>query len=140
MANYKIPSLTTDIFIYNEEYDFILIKRKNEPFKDCWALPGGFVEYGESVETAAIREAKEETSIDVELEGLVNVYSKPDRDPRGHTVTVAYIAKGDFESRKADSDASDINVFSIEQLDEIDIAFDHAKIIKECLNKAKNKF
>ncbi len=140
MAEYKIPSLTTDIFIFDDDFNFILIKRKNDPYKDYWALPGGFVEYGESVETAAIREAKEETNIDVELKDLVNVYSKPDRDPRGHTITIAYIAKGDITNRKADSDAKEIGVFSCEKLNEINIAFDHAKIIKDCLNKAKNSF
>ena len=114
-----------------------MIKRKNDPYKDCWALPGGFVEYGESVETAAIREAKEETSIDVELEELVNVYSEPDRDPRGHTVTVAFTAKGDLKSGTADSDAKDIGIFQAEKLEECKIAFDHAKIIKDCLKKAK---
>ena len=62
MSKYKIPSLTTDIFIFDENTNFILIKRKNDPYKNCWALPGGFVEYGESVESAAIREAKEETN------------------------------------------------------------------------------
>ena len=132
MSDYKIPSLTTDIFIHDKR-DFILIKRLNDPFKGYWALPGGFVEYGESVEDAAVREAKEETSIDVELERLVNVYSKPDRDPRGHTVTVVYIAKGDFKDRKASSDACEIGIFSEDMLDKIDIAFDHAKIIKDCL-------
>ena len=139
MADYKIPSLTADIFIFNENFEFILIKRKNDPFKDCWALPGGFVEYGESVEDAAVREAKEETSIDVELIDLVNVYSKSDRDPRGHTITVAFTAKGDFNSKKADSDASDINIFTQNQLDEINIAFDHKQIIDDCLKKAKNR-
>ena len=134
MAEYKIPSLTADIFIYNDELNFILIKRKNEPFKDCWALPGGFVEYGETVENAAIREAKEETSIDVELESLVNVYSKPDRDPRGHTVTVVYTAKGDFNTKKADSDAKDIGIFSKDELDTLELAFDHKKIITACIN------
>ena len=138
MADYKIPSLTTDVFIFDDDFNFILIKRKNNPYKGCWALPGGFVEYGESVESAAVREAKEETSIDVELKDLVNVYSKPDRDPRGHTITVAFTAKGDFSTRKADDDASDIAIFSPEKLDEIHIAFDHDKIIKDCLNKAKN--
>ena len=112
MKNYKIPSLTTDIFIFDDNTNFILIKRKNDPFKNYWALPGGFVEYGESVETAAIREAKEETSIDVELIDLVNVYSKPDRDPRGHTITISYIAKGNMDNKKADSDACEIGVFS----------------------------
>ena len=138
MSKYKIPSLTADIFIFDDDFNFILIKRLNDPYKDCWALPGGFVEYGERVETAAIREAKEETSIDVELKDLVNVYSNPDRDPRGHTITIAFTAKGDFTSRKADSDASDINIFSPEELGDINLAFDHEQIIKDCLNKAKN--
>ena len=137
MSNYKIPSLTADIFIFDDDLNFILIKRGNDPFKNCWALPGGFVEYGESTENAAIREAKEETSIDVELVDLVNVYSEPNRDPRGHTVTVAYIAKGDFQDRKADDDACDIAIFSVDELDEIDVAFDHEKIIRDCLKKAK---
>lgn len=136
--NYKKPSLTADIFIFDEETNFILIKRKNDPYKNYWALPGGFVEYGESVETAAVREAKEETSIDVELIDLVNVYSAPDRDPRGHTVTVAYTAKGDFGKMNAESDAKEIGIFSSEDLEKINLAFDHSQIIKDCLNKAKN--
>ncbi len=140
MTNYKTPSVTADIFIFDDDFNFILIKRGNDPFKDCWALPGGFVEYGESVENAAIREAKEETSIDVELQDLVNVYSEPDRDPRGHTITVAYTAKGNFNDRKADDDACDIAIFSAEKLDEIKIAFDHEKIIKDCLKIAKKNF
>ena len=137
MTKYRNPSLTTDIFIFDDEFNFILIRRKNDPYKDCWALPGGFVEYCESVETAAVREAKEETSIDVELIDLVNVYSKPDRDPRGHTVTVAYTAKGDFTSKNANSDAKDIGIFSQDDLNNLEIAFDHRKIIKDCINKAK---
>ncbi len=137
MADYKIPSLTADIFIYDDDFNFILIQRKNEPFKGFWALPGGFVEYGESVETAAIREAKEETSIDIELKELVNVYSSPDRDPRGHTITVAFTARGDLNTRKADSDAKSIDVFSQDQLETVNLAFDHEKIIKDSLDKVK---
>ena len=137
MTRHKSPSLTTDIFIFDDDLNFILIKRKNDPYKDHWALPGGFVEYGESVETAAIREAKEETSIDVELKDLVNVYSEPGRDPRGHTITIAYTAKGNMDNKKADDDACDIGIFSAEKLDEIKLAFDHGKIIKDCLKKAK---
>ncbi|MBP3792090.1 MAG: NUDIX hydrolase [Methanobrevibacter sp.] len=137
MTKYRNPSLTTDIFIFDDDLNFILIKRKNDPYKDCWALPGGFVEYGESVETAAIREAKEETSIDIELIDLVNVYSEPNRDPRGHTITVAYTAKGDLTTKKADSDAKDISIFNVDALDEIELAFDHRQIINDCLNMAK---
>ena len=111
MTKYKIPSLTTDIFIFDDDFNFILIKRKNNPYKDYWALPGGFVEYGESVENA---------------------------DPRGHAISIAFTAKGDFASRRADDDASDIDIFSPEQLCEIDLAFDHEKIVKDCLKKAKN--
>lgn len=140
MKNYKIPSLTTDIFIFDDNTNFILIKRKNDPFKNYWALPGGFVEYGESVETAAIREAKEETNIDVELIYLVNVYSKPDRDPRGHTITIAYIAKGNMDNKKADSDACEIGVFSQKDLANIELALDHEKIIKDCLKAVSSKF
>lgn len=137
MAFYKNPSLTVDTFIFNEDWEFILIKRLYHPFKDYWALPGGFVEYGETVEEAAVRESKEETRIDIELLDIVNVYSDPDRDPRGHTITVAFIANGDFNIKHADSDAEDIGVFCEEDLDKLKIAFDHRKIIEDCLKKAK---
>ncbi len=141
---YKKPSLTVDMFIINEnskstDFDidnqkFILIKRKNNPYKDHWALPGGFVDYGESTESAAIREAKEETSIDIELIKLFNVYSKPDRDPRGHTVTVVYLAKGDLSQMKADDDAKEIEIFSFKDLNLIDLAFDHDDILNDIKN------
>lgn len=138
MGDYKNPSLTVDTIIFDESENIILIKRKNNPYKDHWALPGGFVEYGETVENAAIRETKEETSIDVTLTSLVNVYSKPDRDPRGHTVTVAYIAKGDFNQMKAADDAYDIEIFSKSDLKKIELAFDHAKIIEDAFKVNNN--
>ena len=112
----------------------LLIERGIEPFKGQWALPGGFVDYGETTESAAIRESKEETSIDIDLIKLFNVYSAPNRDPRGHTVTVAYLAKGDFNQMKADDDAKEIEIFSFKDLDSIDLAFDH----KDILNDIKN--
>ena len=134
MGKYKTPSLTADIFIFDDDENFILIKRKNEPYKDYWALPGGFVEYGECVEDAAIREALEETSIDVKLEKLVGVYSNPSRDPRGHTISIVYTARGNMEEMKADDDACDIDLFTKGDLEKMNLAFDHDKIINDCLN------
>ena len=131
--------MTVDIFIYNDNHEFILIKRKNDPFKDYWALPGGFVDYGETTEHAAIREAKEETSIDVRLEKLFNVYSDPDRDPRRHTVSVFYLAHGNFDDAKADDDAKDIAVFSFDDLEGKRIAFDHREILNEVKEYLENK-
>ena len=94
-------------------------------------MPGGFVDYGEKTEDAAIREAKEETSIDVKLEKLLDVYSDPDRDPRRHTVSVCYLARGNFDDAKADDDAKDIAVFSFDKLDDEKLAFDHKDILED---------
>ena len=131
--------MTVDIFIFNDNHEFILIKRKNDPYKDCWALPGGFVDYGETTEHAAVREAKEETSIDIESVKLFNVYSDPDRDPRRHTVSVLYLAHGNFDDAKADDDAKDIAVFSFDDLEGKRIAFDHGKILNEVKKYLGNK-
>ena len=122
MGKYRNPSLTTDIFIFDDDLNFILIKRKNEPYKDYWALPGGFVDYGECVEDAAIREALEETSINVELKELVGVYSDPSRDPRGHTVSITYTARGNMKKMNAADDACDIGLFKQEDLEKINLA------------------
>lgn len=107
--------------------------RKNPPYKDYWALPGGFVEYGETVESAAVRETKEETGLDVELGGIIGVYSKPGRDPRGHIVTICYLAHKTGGNLFADTDASDVRWFELNKISKIDLAFDHLKIIDDAV-------
>lgn len=114
--------------------NIVLIKRKYDPYKSYWALPGGFVEIGESVEQAAVREAWEETGLNVELVGLVGVYSNPDRDPRGHTVTIAYIAQTVSGNLKADSDAEDAFEFTKDEISDLKLGFDHKTILENALN------
>lgn len=112
----------------------VLIQRDRPPYAGCYALPGGFVEIGERVEAAAIREAREETGLEIELLGLVGVYSDPARDPRGHVVSVAFLARGRGQLL-AGSDARAAGVFSREGLPHL--AFDHQKIISDALALAE---
>ncbi|RME62795.1 MAG: NUDIX hydrolase [Nitrospirae bacterium] len=123
----RTPLLTVDIIIETSEGGIVLIKRKNPP--EGWALPGGFVEYGESLEDAAIREAKEETGLDIELIRQFHTYSAPDRDPRFHTVTTVYIARGKGNLNAGD-DAKEAKVFTRDNLPE-KIAFDHRQILMD---------
>ncbi len=129
---HRCIGLTADLVILYRG-GVVLIKRKHEPFKDHYALPGGFVEYGETVEDAAIREAKEETGLDVKLLRLVGVYSDPGRDPRGHTVTTAFLAAG-FGELKAGDDAKEVTVVPLDEIERVKLAFDHEKIIRDALN------
>ncbi len=87
------PYVAVDIFAINEKNEFVLVKRKNDPFKGYWALPGGFVEYGETVEHAATREMREETGLEICILDIVGVYSDPNRDPRGHVISIAFLAR-----------------------------------------------
>ncbi len=127
----KIPALTVDIVIPIDG-KIVLIKRKNEPYKGKWALPGGFVDYGERVEAAAVRESHEETNLDVELVGLLGVYSDPARDPRGHTVSVAYIANKIGGELEGADDAAAAALFA--PAEAVDLAFDHDHILKDALS------
>jgi len=124
---YKNPLPTVDIIIEMELGQIVLIERKNEP--RGWALPGGFVDYGESLEDAAVREAREETGLDVELAGQFHTYSDPGRDPRGHTISTVFLARAKGAPRAA-SDAQNAGLFSEHSLPE-PLAFDHAQILSD---------
>ena len=120
-----------DAVIICKDSSIVLIKRKNDPYKDSWALPGGFVEYGETVESAILREVKEETGLEIDLCGIVGVYSDPERDPRGHTVTICYLALKTGGKLKADTDASDVTCIPKGETIKLKLAFDHDLIIKD---------
>jgi ADP-ribose pyrophosphatase YjhB (NUDIX family) len=124
---YKNPIPTVDIIIEIESKGIVLIKRKNPPYG--WALPGGFVDYGESLEEAAVREAKEETDLNVKLTGQFHTYSDPARDPRHHSISTVYIAKAKGTPQARD-DAADIGIFNDSSLPDA-IAFDHRSILKD---------
>jgi ADP-ribose pyrophosphatase YjhB (NUDIX family) len=124
---YKNPIPTVDIIIEIESKGIVLIKRKNPPYG--WALPGGFVDYGESLEEAAVREAKEETDLDVQLVKQFYTYSDPARDPRHHSISTVYIAKAKGTPQARD-DAADIGIFNETNLPDT-IAFDHRSILRD---------
>ncbi len=119
-------ALTADCVVFSGDA-VILIKRKNPPFQGQYALPGGFVDDGETVEAACTREAKEETNLDVKNLRLIGAYPKPGRDPRGRTVTFAFLAEADLSNLKAGDDASEAELVSDWQNKEI--AFDHKEIL-----------
>lgn len=121
------PLVTVDIIIEVDDRGIVLIERKNPPYG--WALPGGFVDYGESLERAALREAKEETSLDVQLIEQFHTYSDPRRDPRHHTVSTVFIARASGRPTGAD-DAKRAQTFTEKNLPS-PIVFDHAQILRD---------
>lgn len=123
----KTPLLTVDIII-KRQTGIVLIKRKNDPYKGHYALPGGFVDVGETVEHAAIREAKEETGLDIEIVKLVGIYSDRARDPRGHAVSICYLAIGRGELCAGDDAA---HALSVSPLSIPHLAFDHDQMIED---------
>ncbi len=133
----QTPYLTTDgiVEIYNSSESFmgiVLIQRKNPPHG--LALPGGFVDIGESVENAVVREMKEEISLDVQIKALLGVYSDPTRDKRFHTASVTYVCKAYGEPLGAD-DAKEAMVVKLEELKLNELVFDHAKILRDYLER-----
>jgi ADP-ribose pyrophosphatase YjhB (NUDIX family) len=126
----KHPFLTVDVII--EIHDgIILIKRKNPP--PGWAIPGGFVDYSETLEEAVQREAKEETGLNIQLIRQFHTYSGPKRDPRHHTVSTIFIA-GATGNPEAGDDAKEVGIFMKDSLPE-DIAFDHRQILDDYFSK-----
>lgn len=129
--------VTVDVVLFrkmNSSYEILLIQRLNDPFKDYWALPGGFVDENEELETAAKRELFEETDIQLFQVKQIKAYGNPNRDPRHHTISVAFMGEIDsLAEAKAKDDAKTVKWFSIDELPAL--AFDHAEIIRDTIEK-----
>ncbi len=123
----KTIRVAVDVIIEMAGGDIVLIRRRNPP--PGWALPGGFVDYGEALEAAAVREAREETSLEVDLVRQLHTYSDPARDPRGHTISTVFVARGRGTPRARD-DAREIGTFRRETLPQ-PLAFDHSRILED---------
>ncbi|MCH4896897.1 NUDIX hydrolase [Marinilabiliaceae bacterium JC040] len=139
---YPRPALTVDAVVFcikSGEINVLLIERKNNPYKDCWALPGGFVDIDELIDKAVLRELEEETCLkNVELKRL-NVYDAIDRDPRGRTISVVYYGQVDESNSivKGEDDAKQAKWFSIKSLPSL--AFDHEIVLKDAIKAFKTK-
>jgi len=125
-GRYRVPALTVDLIIEMAGGGLVLVKRKNPPHG--WALPGGYVDYGETLEQAAVREAREETGLQIELKRQFHTYSDPSRDPRRHTVTTVFVATARGPVCAGD-DAKAVCVFPWEEVPD-QLAFDHAEILQ----------
>lgn len=135
IKRFKSPTPTVDIIIEcgtnDKKKGIVLIYRKNPPLG--WAIPGGYVDYGETIEAAAIREAREETSLDVTLIRQFHTYSDPKRDPRQHNISTVFIAVAQGEPQ-ADDDAAAIGMFTEDNLP-LDLVFDHRQILEDYFQK-----
>jgi 8-oxo-dGTP diphosphatase len=136
MAHPRNPTPTVDIIIELKNGGIVLIKRANPPYG--WALPGGYVDYGESLESAAVREAKEETSLDIELIGQFHSYSDPGRDSRQHNISTVFVARADGVP-KAASDAREVRVFASMDSLPAPLVFDHGKILQDYFLTIRNR-
>lgn len=126
---WRNPTPTTDVVIYEPGLGVVIIRRANEPLG--YALPGGFIDEGEQAEAAALREMREETGLEVELTGLLGVYSRPDRDPRQHTLSVVFTGRPlDLAKLKAGDDASAAAFYPLDALPS-PLVFDHARILED---------
>jgi 8-oxo-dGTP diphosphatase len=127
VTSFRNPLPTVDVVVERGDGKVLLIRRRNPPLG--WALPGGFLDAGESAEAAARREVKEETGVEVLLTDLLGVYSEPGRDPRHPTITVVYVGRSRDPLRAGD-DAAEAQEFGLEDLPE-DLAFDHGRILRD---------
>ena len=128
VQTYRNPAPTVDVIILDPQRGVVLVERKNPPLG--YALPGGFIEYGESAEDAARREALEETGLTIRLRGLLGVYSNPERDPRRHTLSVVYVADYDaMDALQAGDDAAAVALHPLNELPPL--AFDHALMLAQ---------
>ena len=125
------PLVAVDAVIKYSENSIVLIHRKNPPFKGELALPGGFVEVGETVEDACIRESYEETNIKISIKKLIGVFSMPNRDPRGHNISIAFLCEPTSDSEKplAKDDAQSLEIVNFADISSLELAFDHKDII-----------
>ena len=136
--NLRNPASTVDIIVENNLKEILLIQRRNEPFKECWCFPGGYLNYGEeTLEMAAVRELKEETNLEVKTSDLILLgnYSSPSRDPRGHVITHVYVARRYSGEPRAQDDALSFRWFDIGNTPSM--GFDHEKILKDYLNSGR---
>ena len=129
MQENKGPSLTVDAVIEYPDSRIVLIRRGFPPFEGSWALPGGFVDFGEQVADACVREVREECGIDVEIKRILGVYSDPMRDPRRHTISIAFITEWKSGELQGSDDASEARIFTRDELKGIDLAFDHREML-----------
>lgn len=133
--NPKSPALTADCVVFDRDGRLLLVRRKNPPFKGKYALPGGFVEIGETVEAAALRELREETGIEGKIIQLIGVYSNPKRDPRGHTVSTAFLVRPKSIKVRGGDDAASAEFVAAWKA--LKLAFDHNAILADALRVVK---
>lgn len=126
----KTPALTVDCVVFDAEGRVLLIRRKNEPFKGAFALPGGFVDVGETIADACRREVREETGLKVSALRLIGIYSDPGRDPRGHTVSAAFLAASPAGAEPASGDDAAAAEWVADWRTQT-LAFDHAQILED---------
>ncbi len=133
----KYPRLTVDSFVVDRRGRLLLVQRARPPFVGRWGLPGGFCEWKETAEACCTRETLEETGLRVRVGELLAVYSKPDRDPRGHNVTILYAARPIGGKVRGGDDAADARWFRPAELRRLAFAFDHGKIVREQLARRR---